>query len=77
MLSIFSEALKSKESCYTNLPNMLKIMDSNGNGFIDRCEDAFLQVSLGAPSGYAETYSNILPVSAYKYRCDQIFNPYW
>lgn len=75
MLSLFQQILTSKENCYTYIPEMLKVMDYNHNGFIDRCEDAFLSKSLGNSQAYALKFANILPLTAYKGRCDQIFNP--
>lgn len=78
MISQFGKVLVSKESCYENIPLMLQVMDVNKNGFIDRCEDALFQIHVvGNPEEYALNYNNILPLSAYKYRCDQIFNPLW
>lgn len=78
MISAFGKVAQSKQACYENMPSMLQIMDLNKNGFIDRCEDALFQIHVvGNPEEYAVNYGNVLPLSAYKYRCDQIFNPLW
>jgi hypothetical protein len=75
MLGLFTQALTNIDNCYTYLPQMLKVLDVNKNGFIDRCEDSYLWLLTGVPEADALKNGNILPVSAVNYRCNQIFNP--
>lgn len=42
MLSLFQQSLTSLDDCYTYFPQLLATMDTNKNGFIDKCEDAWL-----------------------------------
>lgn len=65
----------SVQSCYANLPGIMKLVDLNNNDVLDRCEDALLLEISGQSVSYAESYSHHVAHLSYKKRCDQLFNP--
>ena len=66
------------EDCYENLPKAFEIMDLNGNGVLERCEDAtFLHNIMGNTKEYAKKYSHRVWKNQSKMRCDQLFNRFF
>lgn len=66
----------SLEKCYELVPQFLKVLDVNQNGWLDRCEDANNLVHLmGNTEAYGRKYSHALPHAFAYHRCDQLFNP--
>lgn len=68
-------ANKTPQDCYDNLPAILKLLDFNKNGVLDRCEDASILYSVGNTKAYSIMYSHHVQHSLVNNRCDQVFNP--
>jgi len=69
----------SLEACYEGIRGLMALVDANGNGYVDRCEDANL-LQVFDPSNtdaYALKFSHTQPLSTWKQRCDTLFNPLW
>lgn len=69
----------SLQACYEGIRGLMALVDANGNGLVDRCEDAnLLQVfDPDNTDEYAIKFSHTQPLSTWKQRCDTLFNPLW
>ncbi len=50
--------MNSLETCKQFLPQLFNLIDLNGNGLLDRCEDANLLNILGNTEEYSKKYSH-------------------
>jgi hypothetical protein len=56
---------------------MMAIADVNGNGILDRCEDANLVHIFGNTKEYAKKYSHRVWMNQADNRCEQLFNRFF
>ena len=71
------QSIDSLAKCKETLPQIFDIIDLNGNGLLEICEDAnFLHV-LGNTKEYAKKYSHRVYRNQNDMRCEQLFNRYF
>jgi len=65
--------IKDYDSCMANILDIFKKMDINGNGHIERCEDANLQKFMGSTEEYATKFSSEFSVAGAQAICSENF----
>jgi hypothetical protein len=53
------------------------MFDTNGNGLLERCEDAHLLNFLGNTEEYSKKYSHRVFSNQVDMRCEQLFNHFF
>jgi len=66
--------IKDYDSCVANILNVFKKMDINGNGHVERCEDASFQQFMGSSEEYATKYSSEFSVAGALAICKENFD---
>lgn len=65
--------VKDYESCMANIDDVFKKLDANGNGFIERCEDANFQHAMGSTKEYSTKFSSEFSVAGLRALCKENF----
>lgn len=59
--------MKDRKSCYAVIDDLFKMEDLNGDGFVERCEDAKAQVAIGGSTPeYATKFSAAYNLAAFR-----------
>jgi len=70
--SAIMKEMNSQEKCLEKIEDAFKIVDKDGDGYISRCEDASMQVALGAAPEYALKYSTSWTLASGKKYCNMM-----
>ena len=65
--------IKDYDTCMANILDVFKKMDINGNGYIERCEDASFQHFMGSTEEYATKFSSDFSVTSALALCSENF----
>lgn len=65
-----SEKVYNLETCNQYMPQIFDLADLNGDGQLERCEDAAISYSLGNTQDYSRKYSHRLNKSQIGQRCN-------
>lgn len=60
-------------TCRTEIEKIFKILDLDGNGIIEKCEDATFQHAAGSPLDYSLKFSGRFDMAALKIICNEYF----
>lgn len=66
-------SMTDRESCYEKIPEIFKILDLNGDGIIEKCEDATFMATVGEDLEYALKFSGRFDLAALKMVCNENF----
>lgn len=68
--------MTNREECLATIDAAFAIQDLNGDGYIDRCEDAILQHLFGSTKEYATKFSGEFTKATYSKICYENYNSF-